>query len=159
AKSMPGVVSGGTWAKAAPDVLKDLKNYGFNMLAWANNHTLDYSFGGLEATERFLDQEGYVHAGAGMNLASASEPRYLETEAGRVAIISVTSTFHESWVAGDQRPDMTGRPGINPLRFEAIHAISPEKMANLKSIADVTGINIENDQEVAGGFRETKEGL
>src|SRR5699024_7495484 len=75
AKSIPGAVSGGTWAKAAPDVLKDLKNYGFNMLAWANNHTLDYSFGGLEATERFLDQEGYVHAGAGMNLASASEPR------------------------------------------------------------------------------------
>lgn len=157
--SIPGAVSGGTWAKTSSKVLKSLDTYGFNMLAWANNHTLDYAFGGLASTESFLNEEGYVHAGAGENLAAASEPRYLETDKGRVALISVTSTFPESWIAGDQRPDMTGRPGINPLRFETVHKISPERMKHLKEIANVTGINKENDLEAAGGFREIKDDL
>src|SRR5699024_9835391 len=110
-EGVPGAASGGTWAMASPHVLKDLKGYGFNVIGWANNHTLDYLYGGLNATERYLNDYGFVHAGAGKNLAAASEPSYLETPAGRVALISATSSFHETWVAGEQRRDMVGRPG------------------------------------------------
>lgn len=148
----PGAVSGGTWALAAPTVLEDLKDYGFNLAAWANNHTLDYSFGGLRATEKYLNQYGFIHAGAGENLAKASEPRYLETASGRVALISVTSSFHESWIAGNERPGMAGRPGINPLRHDTIYTITAEKMAQLKSIAEAVNINAEYDLSVKDGF-------
>lgn len=148
----PGAVSGGTWAIAAPTVLEDLKDYGFNLVAWANNHTLDYSFGGLHATERSLNQYGFIHAGAGKNLAKASEPRYLETASGRVALISVTSSFHESWIAGNERPDMMGRPGVNPLRYHTIYTVTSEKMKQLKSIAEAVNINAEYDLSVKDGF-------
>ncbi|MFM9276774.1 CapA family protein [Paenibacillus jiagnxiensis] len=149
----PAAVSGGTWAMGPPDALCDLKAYGFNLIAWANNHTLDYSYGGLEATEKYLNKHGFVHAGAGMNLASACEPRYLETAAGRVAIISATSTCHESAIAGDQRPDMIGRPGVNPLGYETIHKISPDKIQQLKSIASIIKINAAQEQSIKEGFK------
>ncbi|WP_391205453.1 CapA family protein [Psychrobacillus sp. L4] len=137
----PSAVSGGTWAIAHPDVLKDLKAYGFNMIAWANNHTLDYSIDGLTATEKYLTQYEFIHAGAGSNLAFASQPKYFETSSGRVALISVTSTFHESWIAGEQRPDMVGRPGINPLRHNTLHVISRDNMRSLQEIADKVNVN------------------
>lgn len=137
----PSALSGGSWAIASPDVLEDLKAYGFNLVAWANNHTLDYLYGGLEATAKYLDQYGFIHAGVGHNLAEASAVRYAETAAGRVALIAATSTFHEFWLAGEQRPDMSGRPGINPLRFRANHILTPEKLEQLKAIAETVHIN------------------
>lgn len=148
----PSALCGGQWAMASPDVLQDLKAYGFNMVAWANNHTMDYLYDGLEATEKYLNQYGFVHAGAGQNLARASEPRYLETTSGRVALIAVTSTFHEFQMAGEQRPDMIGRPGVNPLRYTETYMISGEQMSQLKSIADSTYINAKNNMRVKNGY-------
>ena len=148
----PSAVSGGTWAIAPPAVLEDLKFFGFNLISWANNHTLDYLHGGLEATERYLNEYGFVHAGVGKNLAQASAPRYLECEDGRVALIAATSTFHDDWVAGDQRPDTIGRPGINPLRFHTTYTVSHERLRQLKSIAEVCEINAERELAIKEGF-------
>ena len=148
----PSAVSGGTWAIAPPYVLRELKEYGFNLLGWANNHTLDYSHGGLLATERYLNELEFVHAGAGENLAKASEPRYLETPSGRVAIIAASSSFHESAAAGEQRPDVGGRPGLNPLRYKTIHHISPEKSRYLKEIAETVEINADRDLQIKNGY-------
>ncbi|WP_059104294.1 CapA family protein [Shouchella shacheensis] len=149
----PSAVSGGAWAVAHPSVLEDLKKYGFNLLAWATNHALDFSFGGLEATEKYLNDHGFVHAGAGSNLAEASQPRYLETSSGRVAIISATSTFHESWRAGEQRPDMLGRPGVNPLRYNVEYHVTEDQMDLLKRIAEKTSINAVNNLHAKLGIR------
>lgn len=68
----PSAFSGGTWAVAPPAVLDDLKLYGFNLFNWANNHTLDYLYRGLEATEKELDARQMIHAGAGRDLAAAA---------------------------------------------------------------------------------------
>ncbi len=58
---------------------------------------------------------------------------YLECAQARVALVAVTSTFHESWLAGEQRPDMQGRPGVNPLRFQTVHHVSAERLEQLRS--------------------------
>lgn len=156
----PGAVSGGTWGIASPHVLKDIKRLGFNLINWANNHTLDYSIDGLLATERYLNQYEFVHAGAGCNLAQASEPRYLETTSGRVALIAATSSFHESWMAGEQRPDMLGRPGVNGLRHNEVYSINPEKLQVLKEIADEVPINAIYNRRVKQGFAlQSNDGL
>ncbi|TGV00122.1 CapA family protein, partial [Mesorhizobium sp. M00.F.Ca.ET.186.01.1.1] len=42
----PSAQSGGTWAMSPPSSLQVMKDYGFNMIGWANNHTLDYLYGG-----------------------------------------------------------------------------------------------------------------
>lgn len=153
----PSAVSGGTWAMTSPEVLHDLKAYGFNLYAWANNHTMDYSHGGLLATKRYLNEHGVVHSGVGENLAEASSPKYLETPAARVALISTTSTFHESWRAGEQRPDMIGRPGVNPLRYSTTHFVTKPEMKQLQEIADSTFINADHNLAVKEGFEVEKE--
>ena len=140
-EGFPSAQSGGTWAITSPDVLNDIKDYKFNLIGWANNHSLDYSYGGLEATERYLEQYGFVHAGVGRNLASASAPKYLDCSSGRVALIAATSSFHESWVAGEQRRDVMGRPGVNPLRISTIYNVTSENFKNLQRIAGPIEIN------------------
>jgi poly-gamma-glutamate capsule biosynthesis protein CapA/YwtB (metallophosphatase superfamily) len=140
-EATPSAQSGGTWAVASPSVLKDIKDYGFNLVSWSNNHTLDYLYDGLEYTKKYLEEYEFIHAGAGMNLAEADEPKYLETPNGRVALIAACSTFHPFNAAGEQRRDMKGRPGINPLRYESIYMIKKEKHKILQEIAKATGVN------------------
>lgn len=148
----PSAMSGGTWAMSDPELLKDLMKYQFNCMTWANNHTLDYLYGGLSATMKNLDRAKIIHAGVGENLASANAPKYLDSDSGRIAIIGATSTFHDFWRAGEQRPDMHGRPGINPLRFHTIYNVLPEHITFLREIAKITGINDENNLAIKEGF-------
>jgi poly-gamma-glutamate capsule biosynthesis protein CapA/YwtB (metallophosphatase superfamily) len=156
-EGIPAAESGGTWAIAHPSVLDDIKAYGFNLIGWANNHSLDYSFEGLRATEKYLNEKGLVHAGVGQNLSEASAPKYLETPSGRVALIAVTSSFHESNIAGEQRRDMVGRPGINPLRSKQTFFVTKDKLEALKQIAIVTKINAKTELAIKEGFMTDQE--
>ena len=81
--------NGGSYLRADPRVLEAARDYGFNMLSFANNHTFDFGYGGLEDTLRAVSDAGFVHAGVGMNLDEAASPAYLETGAGRVALIAM----------------------------------------------------------------------
>lgn len=148
----PSALSGGTWAMADPEVLNDLKKYQFNCMTWANNHTLDYLYGGLEATARCLNEASMVHAGVGENLAAASTPKYIDCDSGRVALIGATSTFHDFWRAGEQRSDMHGRPGINPLRYKTMFHVTKEHMEVLREISAAVDINAENNLAIKEGF-------
>lgn len=152
-EGFPAAQSGGTWASSPPEVLTTLTSYGFNCVAWANNHTLDYSRGGLEATARYLDAAGLVHAGAGANLEDATAHRLVETPHGRVALLAATSTFHPSWTAGATRPHLPGRPGVNSLAYKTLYRIAPEKLRQLEAIAAVSGINTKEDLRIKEGFR------
>lgn len=151
-EGFPSAFSGGTWAMSDPTVLDDLQRYGFNLFNWANNHTLDYLYGGLLATERELETRQLVHAGAGKTLSSAAEPRYLETVNGRVALIGATSTFHESWVAGETNRYVQGRPGVNPLRYEEINYVTKAQWETLKEISQNTHIDANEELNVKEGF-------
>jgi poly-gamma-glutamate synthesis protein (capsule biosynthesis protein) len=148
----PAPFSGGTWAMAPPEVLTTIKDYGFNLIGWANNHTMDYTYGGLEATEKYLNEYGFIHAGAGECLAAASSPKFLECPSGRVAIIAATSTFHGSWIAGEQRRDEQGRPGINPLQYDTKYVISKEQLRQLHSIAEKVEINTDTELQIKEGI-------
>lgn len=149
----PQAQSGGTWVCASPAIFRELQWMGFNLFAWANNHTLDWGEGGLFGTLRTLEEAGAVHAGVGRCLAEARRPAYLDLDVGRVALISMCSTFHEFNRAGDSRPDVQGRPGLNPLRFETIIEVTPEQLAFLRSLDEQLGFAEEIRQKVALGFR------
>jgi poly-gamma-glutamate synthesis protein (capsule biosynthesis protein) len=120
----PSAHSGGTWMAAEPHIAGELVWAGFDMVSTANNHTMDYGYGGLRATLAALDKVGLVHAGAGENLARARAPAYLETAGGRVALISIASTFADEGRAGPQRNDIRGRPGLSPLRYSTSYVVS-----------------------------------
>ncbi len=133
--------SGGTYIHTNPEVLDDIKGYGFNMTSFNNNHVLDFSYGGLEKTLEAVNKSGLVHAGVGHNLAEASAPRYLETPNGRVALIAVNSTFDAPMMAGEQSPRVPGRPGINGLRVSSRVELPKEDLEIIKRIAKETNIN------------------
>lgn len=133
--------SGGTYIRTNPEVLDDIKGYGFNMTSFNNNHVLDFSYGGLEKTLEAVNKSGLVHAGVGHNLAEASAPRYLETANGRVALIAVNSTFDAPMMAGEQSPRVPGRPGINGLRVSSRLELPKEDLDIIKRIAKETNIN------------------
>lgn len=145
--------SGGTWVTASEDVLDDLKEYGFNLYGWANNHTMDYSYEGLRSTMKALNRAKVVHAGAGENLFEASRPGVIELPSARVGLISICSTFDPSARAGKQSPSLPGRPGLNPLRYQTIYRINHEHMAAIREIADKTKANGRNDLSVKSGFK------
>ena len=155
----PSSSSGGTWSAARPQVLSDLKWLGFNMFAWANNHTLDWCHNGLLATFDYLEASQCIHAGVGRNLAEASQPRYLDTPQGRVALIGTTSSAKDWHIAGEQRPDVCGRPGVNALRFKAIHKVSKEDLERLKNIIDKTEINAKRKLDEKEGFAKVERGF
>jgi poly-gamma-glutamate capsule biosynthesis protein CapA/YwtB (metallophosphatase superfamily) len=125
---------GGAWLGADPAMLKELQWMGFNLFSMANNHVFDFGTQGILDTIQVLDQAGAVYAGIGETLGKARSPGYLMTAHGRVALISCTSSFLESSVAGDPRPDMRGRPGLNPLHYQTIFQVDAEAFATLEKI-------------------------
>lgn len=150
----PAPASGGTWAVARPEVLQDIKGLGFNMMSWANNHTIDWNIGGILTTMKHLDENKCVHAGVGRNLAEAEQPRYLDTPQGRVALIGVTSTISEWGMASAQRPDVLGRPGANVLRYQAVHKVRPADFEKLKEIVEQTEVNANRILDEKEGFKK-----
>ncbi len=119
---------------ADPRIAADLRWAGFNLTTIANNHALDYGHSGLLATLRHLRDAGIVAAGAGINLAQARAPRYVDTANGRVALIGCASTFREGSGASAAHADIPGRPGLNPLRIRRIYELPADRLAALREI-------------------------
>ena len=113
----PAAFSGGTWAMADPRTLDDMRSFGFNLFNTANNHSCDYSHGGVLATIRNLKERDRSLPEQEKIFPEASKPCYLETKNGRVAMIAVSSSFHESGMAGGQSAEIGRKPGLNPLQI------------------------------------------
>ena len=145
-------LSGGTYIRTNPEVLDDLENFGFNMTSFNNNHAMDFSVDGFLQTLEYVNQSNFVHSGAGMNLAEASAPKYLETNAGRVALISVNTNFSPDMMAGEQTPRVSGRPGINGLRIDSHVELPKEDLEVIKRIAKETNINAAKEISRAEGY-------
>lgn len=150
----PSRFPGGGWAMASPECIRDLKDMGFDIFNLANNHALDYSHKGLEATLCHLKRQGLKYTGAGMNLAEASKPEYVECENGRAAFIGVTSSFHDSDAAGPAGGMIPGRPGVNPLRRKEFYKLTPDLYEAVNQIAEATGMNDGHKWSIANGYRE-----
>jgi poly-gamma-glutamate synthesis protein (capsule biosynthesis protein) len=127
--------SGGTYMRAEPGLVKDLVWAGFDLVSRANNHSGDYGVLGMNLTTKYVAEAGLVQAGVGQSLAEAREAKFLETPKGRVALVSVASTFPDHSRAGRTRGDMPARPGLNPLRFETITTVTRERLATLRAMA------------------------
>jgi len=125
----------GGYSYAPPYIVDEIKWAGFNILSVANNHAFDYGTEGFLDSLHALDAAGLIHAGGGDNLAFARAPAYLDTRHGRVALIACASTFRDGSQAGEQRPDLRGRPGIDPLRYAATYLVDESTFASLKKLA------------------------
>ncbi len=151
-ESYGSAYSGGSWLCADPRVLDDAKEYGFNCMNLATNHSMDFSYGGLTRTLHYAREAGMPVCGTGLCLEEAAAPVYIDTLAGRFALIGAVSTFNPAAMAGHRTYAMEGRPGVNGVRFEERFLITPELMAQVKTLAKETAINGYDDIVRAEGY-------
>jgi poly-gamma-glutamate synthesis protein (capsule biosynthesis protein) len=123
-----------------PGLLDEVKWLGIKIVSCANNHSYDYGEAGLLATIRHLDAAGILHSGSGRNLSEARAPAYLDTPRGRVALVSMTATYRPWNRASAHRPDMIGRPGINPFGFTTSYSVDRDAMKELRRIGKSLGL-------------------
>lgn len=148
----PAQESGGSHLAAHSWVLDDLRSAGFDVLSCATNHALDYSVEGLLAAIDALNRKEMLFAGVGRNLGEARMPTYVERHGGTVALIACCSTFGKGQQAGEQRVDMQGRPGLNPLRFNTTYDVSPDQFERVRAIALELGIEQQRQERIQLGF-------
>ena len=67
---------GGEWISSDLVNFDELMKYGFNMYACSNNHSMDYSYGGLIETYNYLSKKRVAFAGIGKSLIEATKPTY-----------------------------------------------------------------------------------
>jgi poly-gamma-glutamate synthesis protein (capsule biosynthesis protein) len=107
----------GDWTNASvPEVARDLKTMGFSIVGRANNHSLDWGLEGMRETSRWLDDAGIPFAGVGETLRAARAPAYFESPQGRIALVSIASTFRPTSDSLPPGPNAPGRPGLSALR-------------------------------------------
>jgi poly-gamma-glutamate capsule biosynthesis protein CapA/YwtB (metallophosphatase superfamily) len=144
---------GGVYLRSEESMLEDVKRYGFNILSFANNHTLDYSYGGMIRTLEKVREAGLPQAGVGMNLDEAAAPAYVDTKHGSVGLIGVVSTMmNVSAMAGRQSRRVLGRPGVNGLRIDEWVNVTPEQYEVLQEIVEQSAMNGQADISRSEGF-------
>lgn len=148
----PALEGGGSHFGAPAWVLDELSAAGFDLFATATNHSLDYSISGLVHTIEALEARGLSFAGVGRNLDDARRPCYHTSPKATVAMISCASTFGKGQEAGAQRPDLPGRPGLNPLHFDTVHEVTEAQLASLREISGQLGLEDERQQKIKMGF-------
>jgi poly-gamma-glutamate synthesis protein (capsule biosynthesis protein) len=131
---------------------RDLMRMGFNLTAFANNHTLNYGEEGCLRTLEALAEMDFVCAGAGRNLGEARMPAFLETPRSRIGLVACASTFAPGQRAGAQRPDAQGRPGLNPQRFDTLYVVDQPHMDAIRRIAERTGAERQRQWRIWMGF-------
>jgi poly-gamma-glutamate synthesis protein (capsule biosynthesis protein) len=85
---------------------------------------------GLASTSSALSAAGIRHAGAGVDLAAAQAAAVLG-DARRIALVAVTASAAPAARASASRPDIAGRPGVQPLEYSASITVDPGTFATL----------------------------
>jgi poly-gamma-glutamate capsule biosynthesis protein CapA/YwtB (metallophosphatase superfamily) len=132
--------SGGTWMRAEPALAKELAWAGFDVVSRANNHAGDYGVEGMRLTTRYVAEAGLVQAGVGESLSEAREAKFLDTPKGRIALISVASTFPDHSRAAPAHGEVRGRPGLSPLRFTTTYHVTRAQLDGLRATARALGL-------------------
>ena len=151
-------LSEGTLMTTPPQLLDDLKWMGINIVSCANNHAADFGHGGLTATIKHLDRAGLPHSGSGRNLDEARAPAYLDTPAGRVALISSTAFFRPWHRAAPQGPEGKGRPGVNVLGYSTTYTVDKAAFEQLKRMQEGLGFDQANQRRRRHFFNENEAG-
>lgn len=71
------------------DIVGCIKNYGFNVVALANNHIMDFGISALKNTKKILKDNNMKSFGAGFSFEETYSPFLIENESEKVAIFNL----------------------------------------------------------------------
>ena len=150
---------GGIWLTSPPERLDDVLGYGFNCFGFANNHTMDFSYGGLQSTLQALKERNLPVCGAGMDIQQATAPAMVEVGQEKVAVLCISATCDDAARAGGAGNVIPARPGLNMLRHSETFLVNEAHMKALEEIADATHINGRINNSKRGGYTVSKPGI
>jgi poly-gamma-glutamate synthesis protein (capsule biosynthesis protein) len=144
---------------APPETAQALALGGFDVLALANNHAMDYGAQGLADTIDYLNQNGMAGVGAGTNATEAHRPVILERNGLRMAFLAYVNVPIEnsgfdtkSWVATSSQPGIAWAD-LDQITLDVITAKKEADVVIvlLHSGYEITTIipNISKDQRLA----------
>ena len=90
--------------RATSGAMESLSAINVNLLSLANNHSSDLGADGVFQTITSARRGGFAYSGTGANVDQASAPGYLQTPAGLVALVSMTSLVYEGGAATEETP-------------------------------------------------------
>jgi poly-gamma-glutamate synthesis protein (capsule biosynthesis protein) len=134
-------LTGATWAVSDPKIADELAWMGIGLASLANNHMSEFGAGGYASTQEALDRLDITHAGIGRNLGEARRAGYRDTPAGRVALLSATSSYMPDAPAAHPRADAPGRAGLNPLKFDTTYVVDQASLDAIDRMADKLGLD------------------
>lgn len=153
----PALFPGGGYVATPPYCISDLRKLHFDAFNLANNHAMDFGEDGLINTLNTFSKYELLVSGAGLNLAAAASPCFIEGEFARMAMLGITSSFHDSYAAGPQNSEFKGRPGVNPLKHNAVYTLPDNDFLQLMRIGQAMGINSYHDQARVEGYLKSSD--
>jgi poly-gamma-glutamate capsule biosynthesis protein CapA/YwtB (metallophosphatase superfamily) len=99
------------------EVLDELRDLNIRLVSFANNHTGDFGYQGVIDTIEAAEARGLIHCGIGRSLEEARSARFLDTPAGRVAVVATCTARAAEFTASSAGNGIAARPGLNPLRY------------------------------------------
>ena len=142
----------GTPLAAEPRIAKQLQWAGIDVVSNAHDHTYDYGALGVLTTQRHVEGVGIAVAGTGPNLRHARRPAFHYGRNGFVGVVAASTSYLSWGVATPSRPDLHGKPGLNPLRVrirtrDTITAAAAEELVQLAVDEGIDGVAIEDTQD------------
>ena len=96
--------------RGAPEMAGALTEAGFDVMAFANNHVLDYGEDAFAETMSLMDSLGVALVGGGMNLAQARKPALIKRGKLTIGFLAYCSVIPRGFEAA------ASDPGVNPVR-------------------------------------------
>lgn len=107
------IVRGGR--RAAPGNAAALKDAGFKVMSFANNHCMDWGYDAFFDTMEILHGHGVSPVGAGKDLEEARKPVIVEAGGMRVAFLAYAPVCYQGYEAADNKP------GCVPMRIYTVY--------------------------------------
>jgi len=160
-KGWQAAENGGGDPIAPAVVARDLRSLGITVVSKANNHATDWGTEGLVATLASLRAAGVAEAGAGITLAQARAPVYIDTPGGIAAVVDTASTFPPMSVAcpppnARYGPDAKGCPGISALHVREVHLLPYSQLETLRTL--VGGLRVTSLRQSWSGELDSARG-
>ncbi len=96
--------------RGAPEMANALAEAGFDVMAFANNHALDYGAEAFAETIALMDSRKIPLVGGGMSLAEARRPVVIKRAGLTIGFLAYSSVIPRGFEA------LSGAPGVNPVR-------------------------------------------
>jgi poly-gamma-glutamate synthesis protein (capsule biosynthesis protein) len=113
-----------------------LPEAGIDVVALGNNHIADYGARGVEDTLAALEGVGLLHSGAGMNEDEARRPAVIEAEGLRIAFLSYTDQFINTFAG----------PGQAGVAFADVASITAD-VIDARDFVDIVVVSLHSGRE------------